>query len=227
MTALVFVPLRNTRNQETGKLKSDAHEFRVEAQAFQRAHGRSGEAIHIFDNELPLVARREALLSALEAVEPGALSMLACFTHGWPDGIQLGFSCAHVRGLVRELKPKCGQRLTVALYCCSTGADDDHSEADERVPGPGGDGGFADRLRDELCDAKVRATVFAHSTAGHCTHNPRVRVFEPHVRAGGRWLVEPGGPLWHRWLRALHGGDLRFRFPVLAQSELERELSVP
>lgn len=217
MSALVFAPLRNAPG------KHDAQEFLNEAHAFNRAHG-FNDQVAVFDNALPQVDRRDEFLTRLRIFTRGELDVLALFCHGWPDGVQLGFHCAHARGLATELKAVAASKLTVALYCCSTGADKDGNDADERQPGPGGDGGFADRLRDELCDAGIAATVFAHSTAGHATRNPWVRVFEPGRRAGGEWLVSPDGPVWRKWLRALHSTDLRLRFPLMAQSELEREL---
>lgn len=222
VSALVFVPLRNSLDKKTGKHKRDADEFLREAHAFNRAHEHR-DGVNVFDNQLPNIRRREELLRRLRNTQPGELDVLAVFCHGWPTGIQLGFSLANVRGLAKELKTVAAPKLTVALYCCSTGADDDGSDADETKPGPGGDGGFADKLRDELCELGIAATVFAHSLAGHTTRLPYVRVFEPAERAGGRWVVSPDSPLWPAWRRWL-SGDGRFRYPFLSQAELEREL---
>lgn len=224
MTALVFASLRNTPglNKRTGKPWRDADEFHGEARDFvKRLVLERGVAL--FDNRDEMGERRAAILQHVRVVEPGALSLLAFFCHGWPDGIQAGFKCEHVRGLAKELKAVAAPELTVVLYCCSTGDDRDPTTA-QRQPGPGGDGGFADRLRDELCELGVAATVFAHETAGHTTRNPYVRVFRPDERAGGHWLVEPWSELWAAWRRRLHKTDLRFRFPFLPQELLEEEL---
>jgi hypothetical protein len=216
MKALVFAPLRNTEG------KHDADEFASEAHAFCRANGLRDDVV-VFDNHGDYLERRESLLARLHERPEGSLDVLALFTHGWPSGVQLGFGTEHTRGLARALKNVAAPSLTVALYCCSTGADT-NPLTDDTAPGPGGDSGFADRLRDELGDQGVRATVFAHSTAGHCTRNPRARVFLPDERRGGQWLVEPGSELWSAWLRALHSTDLRLRFPFMTREQLEAEL---
>lgn len=230
MRALVFAPLRNAHG------KRDADEFAREAQAFLRYLKTSGDGVEpasrfgletsvaMFDNTGEPAERRAEVLAHLQALEPGTLDVLAFACHGWPDGIQAGFRCEHARGLAREVKAVAAHALTVVLYCCSTGADQLASTDEFTDPGPGGDGGFADRLRDELADTGVAATVYAHSNAGHCTRNPRARVFRPGRGAGGHWLVAPGSKLWPAWTRYLKG-EGRFRFPFLTQEQLEAELS--
>jgi hypothetical protein len=117
----------------------------------------------------------------------------------------------------------------VALYCCSTGAA---SSADAYAEF-GGDGGFADRLRDALCVAGgVHCTVDAHTTAGHTTMNPYVRRFEGRGSrvggVGGFDLVSPkSGDLWRRWRRALRETSLRYRFPVMSVAEIHDWLLRP
>lgn len=217
MRALVFAPLRNAPG------KRDADEFQREARAFCKLHGLAIDPV-LFDNHEGQLERRSVLLQRLHERSPASLDVLVLFCHGWPTGLQMGFQIAHARGLARELKVVAGPELKVVLYCCSTGADSDGGDANERQPGPGGDGGFADRLRDELVELGVRTTVYAHSTAGHTTRNPFVRVFGPEQRRGGHWLVEPRSALWPAWLRALHSTDLRFRFPFLSREQLEAEL---
>ena len=218
MRALVFAPLRNSPG------KRDADEFTREARAFCVAHGLRQE-VHLFDNHDAPIERRELLLQRLHERQPASLDVLACFMHGWSTGLQIGVDLSTARGLARALKGVAATSLTVVLYCCSTGADTDRDKADDlNQPGPDGDGGFADRLRDELCELGVRATVFAHSTAGHCSRNPRVRVFSPDERRGGQWLVEPQSELWPAWLRALHETDLRLRFCLMTREQVEAEL---
>lgn len=224
MKSLVFAPLRNTPgiNKRTGKPWRDGDELQGESRAFVKRLGFE-RGVAMFDNRDEMGERRAAVLHHVHAAEPGTLELLAFFCHGWSDGIQGGFKCKHVRGLARELQAVAAPEFTVALYCCSTGDDRDPTTA-QKQPGPGGDGGFADRLRDELCELGVAATVFAHETAGHTTRNPYVRVFRPDERAGGRWLIEEGSELWAAWRRRLHNTDLRFRFPFLPQELLEEEL---
>lgn len=215
MNALILAPMRNTPG------KKDADEFRREARAFCKANGLR-EELCLFDNGADLSDRRADVLRHVQAAEAG-LDVVVFACHGWPDGVQAGFRCEHVRGLARELKEVAAPVLTVLLYCCSTGADQDPATDETAEPGPGGDGGFADRLRDELGALGVQATVYAHSTAGHCTRNPRVRIFLPHERAGGHWVVSPDSPLWPKWRQYLQG-DGRFTYPFLSAAELEAEL---
>lgn len=231
MKALCFAPLHNAPG------KRDGDEFRSEAMRFLKAHGLDSP-VRLFDNQAPDFERREHAYAAIEAHPRGTLDTFALFSHGYKTGVQLGFGVEHARRLALTLKPAAAPGgLTVALYCCDTGRDADRDKIDDRTEGVGGDGGFADRLRDELCDAGVRATVWGHSTAGHTTWNPFVRVFVPEERRGGGWLVAPGSDLWGRWRRALdptvdRNGrrvvdptqTLRFRFPWLTRAELEAEL---
>lgn len=220
MSALVFVPVHNTPG------KRDADEFRREARLFcawLRAEKGWPTPVHQFDNERDLGERRADVLRHVHGLTPGSVRVVALFCHGWPDGVQAGFRSEHVKGLARELEDVSADELTVALYCCSTGADQDASTDELGGTGPGGEGGFADRLRDELGELGVRATVFAHSTAGHVTRNPRVRIFPPHERRGGHWVVSPESPLWPAWVRYLQG-DGRFSYPFLTAAEIEAEL---
>lgn len=214
MKAATFAPLRNSDG------KADASEFRSELRAFLRTHGLPVDICY-FDNHGDLGERRAQTLDWLRKFEGIDLLVFGC--HGWPDGIQAGFKCEHVRGLAKEIKTVCAPVLTVVLYCCSTGADRDAGTDETGDPGPGGDGGFADRLRDELGEMGVAATVYAHSTAGHCTRNPRVRIFTPEERRGGHWVVSPDLPLWPRW-RAFLQGPGRFQFPFMSAAEIEAEL---
>ena len=98
--------------------------------------------------------------------------------------------------------------------------------ADSPGDGPGGDGGFADALRDALSERGVTGHVDAHVTTGHTTRNPHVRRFYCDGAAagtGGDWLVAPGSPKWRRWVTALKG-DMRFRFPWLTPAEIDAAL---
>jgi hypothetical protein len=228
MSALVFVPAHNTAgiNPKTGEPWADADEFKREARlfcAFLRAEKKWPTPVHRFDNTAGLDERRAHVLRHLRGLAPGIVKVVALFCHGWPSGLQSGFRVEQAKLLARELESVSAQELTVVLWCCSTGADQDPTTDELRDPGPGGDGGFADRLRDELGELGVKATVYAHSNAGHTTRNPRVRIFLPHERAGGHWVVSPDNPLWGTWVRYLRT-DGRFRFPFLSAAELEVEL---
>ena len=77
-----------------------------------------------------------------------AANVLALFCHGWKGGVQLGPYSQDVRALVRALELRAYSDLAIVLYACSTGdgIDPDGPEG----PAPGGEGGFADALRDAL-----------------------------------------------------------------------------
>lgn len=219
MNAIVFAPRCNTSgiNPKTGRPWGDADEFLREGHAFLQVHG-FDDRVCLFDNRRQHGERRAEVLGCL--AKGREVSAVAWFCHGWEVGIQAGFTCQQLPELAAALKTVCMPDLVVALYCCTTGADRD-PRTSERRPGPGGDGGFADRLRDELCELGVRATVYAHTVAGHTTKNPWVRVFAPDERAGGQWLVEPGSPLWPTWERLMQTTDVRLKYPFVSREALE------
>jgi hypothetical protein len=218
MAALVFAPAYNTVG------KSDAiGAFQPEAKAFVRLHKLDG-SLTLFDNNAKLAIRRKHAVERIGQEPHGSVGLLAYFGHGLKDGIQLGFKMAHVRQLAEAIARVSKPELTVALYACDTGQDDDADDRDDLKPGPGGDGGFADALRGHLFLLGVKATVYAHAGTGHTTRFPYVRVFEPGELGGGSWLVEPGSKLWKPWVSALRNTSLRLRFPLMTQAEIEAEL---
>lgn len=210
---LALAPLHNSegRRDATGA-------FQPEAEAWLDAQGLTGaeaEAV-LIDNRWTNLAMRRAVIRALECALPDVLGI---FCHGWGTGIQFGFSIGHVDSLAEAIHVDGDVAPRVALYCCSTG----------KGPGVGGDGGFADMLRDALCRAgSVYCRVDAHTTAGHCTRNPYVRRFEGGGSAsggsGGAWIVTPASALWDRWRAALRDTDLRLRYPTMTVAEIHAEL---
>lgn len=210
MTALAFAPKYNTckKRDATGA-------FQPEARAFLETglDGVTYGDLVIVDNHLHADEMRARILDAIAEHKP---DHVAFFCHGWATGIQFGFGMAHVKQLAEDIATI--DRPTVTLYCCLT------------ADGPtDGDGGFADALRDALCQAgAVNCRVDAHTTAGHTTRNPRVRRFDglgsAHGGTGGQWIVMPQSALWGRWVRALRG-DLRFRFPGMEIAEIHEELT--
>jgi len=170
------------------------------------------------DNHATKAVMRTAVLGQIQAVAP---TMLAIFSHGWRTGIQFGFGMSNLDELAAELARGCTS-VRVALYCCSTGSG----------PGVGGDGGFADGLRDALCRTGASfCQVDAHDRAGHTTQNPYVVRFAGQGSAtggqGGSWIVAPGSALWKPWVRAMKsdGGPLRFRFPMMDVAAIHAELA--
>lgn len=211
MRALILHPLHNsgTKRDATGAFIPEA-----------KAHGKwladnvvHAAVTHGFDNSASKLARRREVEAEIRTV--GKLDTVAMFCHGLARGIQTGHDLATVATLAEALAASAGpsRRLIVTLYACDA--------ADGK--GPGGDGGFADALRDALSERGITGHVDAHVTTGHTTRNPYVRRFYMDGAAagtGGDWLVAPGSPKWRKWVTALKG-DMRWRFPWLTPAEID------
>jgi hypothetical protein len=212
-----FRPAHNT----PGK-KDVTGAFAPELTAFCRAWNDSTIETLVVDNRLPMAKQRASVLRAIRDAEVAA-ETVAFFCHGWKGGIQLGFTNAHVDKLASALADVWVEN--VVLYCCSTGGD---VQTKKSSPGTG-DGSFADRLRDALCQkGRTHCRVVAHTTVAHTTKNPYVRFFDGMGSkiggAGGYFPVAPGSELWPKWRRALQSTDLRFRFPAMDVEDIHAEL---
>jgi len=217
MKAAVFAPLHIHE-------AADAPEFQREAHAFCQAVGIQ-DAVHLFDNKLGYTGRLGQVRAWLDAKPADALDTLVFVCHGWKTGLQFGVQTATAAKLAESVKRCATPALTVLLYACTTGSDNDGNDGNDTDAGPGGEGGMADALRDAFLKAGVRATVYAHATRGHCTRNPYVRRFDPAEVAGGNWVVEPHSELWNKWVHRLADDHaFRFRFPFMTAGELEFEL---
>lgn len=148
--------------------------------------------------------------------------------HGLLPKIQLGLKIGNVadfasrlRALHVALGTPTQEEVVIVLYACTTGSG----------PGPGGDNGLADKLRDALCQAGFyQCRVYAHQVSGHCTRNPRKRIFEgngSHLGGvGGVWIIDPGsnGNVFRKWQKALAGTSLLYRFPFMTISDIHKEI---
>lgn len=217
MKAIVIAPQHNT----PGK-KDSSGAFQPEARAFCEAHGLPTIVRH-FNNFMPMPARAAQVLEWIKQEQHDSIDTVALFGHGWKDGIQHGFRVDTAARLAQALADVCTISPRIILYCCDTARDHDADRQDDLQPGPGGDGGFADKLRDELGRCGIGATIFAHTSAGHTTTNPFVRRFDADEMAGGHYVIKPHSELWQKWRRALQG-SIRFRFPFMAQAGIEAEL---
>lgn len=223
MRMLCFVPDANTPGT-----KDVDGAFLPEARAFARHHGADpGQVIKRFPATASLPARRTACTQALRSLaEP--VDVLAFFCHGWRSGLQAGYQLAQIPTLALLLAQRMTVGAYVLLYACETGRDQDSDHVDDQRPGPGGDGGFADELRDALEELDRQVTVMGHTTAGHCTWNPHARLFTLGVGcAGGCWAVEPKSALWPAWVRAMRDprSTLRYRFWSMTAEEIAAELA--
>lgn len=207
---LVVTPDRNSKGK-----RDYGGAFLPEALAFLKHH-RPLSSTHVkVSLDASPHARQVQLLNAIN--DSPRLKLLAFFTHGLRSRLpQFGWSLADVGELALMIATHSVPDVRVVLYACDTAAG----------TGPGGDGGFADALRDELVQAgATRCQVDAHKTAGHTTRNPYVRRFDASQQGkGGTWIVDPDGPLWRRWVRALRETPLRYEFPLLSQAEIHARL---
>lgn len=230
----------------------DAAEFAREARAWLRLHkAHLGVEPIPFDNTAPPRQRARAVAAALRGAHAlgGPLRAVAFFCHGLRDSLQAGFASdvgrrpayAPVGELATVLREVMTSAPILPLYACDAARDDDADGKDDLEGGPGGEGGFADALRDALIalDASWSwgGVIDAHAKAGHTTLNPHVRRFacsplphEVHLgMVGGGWIVDPTDrPRWRAWNAALgepkKKGSMRLRFPSMTVAEIHAEL---
>lgn len=214
-----FSPTTNTppKKDATGA-------FIPEGRNFMKFHKQPPGNLVMVDNTKPHAAMKKAVFDTLRSGSVTQIDGVAFFCHGLRDRIQFGIRKADLPELARLIAAKTDKStLPVTLYCCDTGRDDDADRGDDLAEF-GGDNGFADHLRDELCKAGiVNCVVDSHTTAAHTTTNPDVRRFEgmgsPVGGVGGYYLVPRGSKLRRAWINALKT-DLRFEFPYLTTAQI-------
>jgi hypothetical protein len=206
---LCLAPRHNTagKHDATGA-------FQPEAIRFLKHWELPKNSLQTFNNQLPRRERRNAVARQIKLA--GQFETLALFCHGSKGGVQLGYDVLSCKSLA-SLLVAAGCH-TVVLYCCDTARDLDPDREDDLEPGPGGDGGFADCLRDWTARLGRPCRVFGHAVVGHTTKAPWVRVFEPGEGQGGEWLVEPRSPGWREWRRLLDQTNHRFVYPFTLKS---------
>jgi hypothetical protein len=178
-----------------------------------------------FDNRASLPARRKEV-EALIAKRPGPggtgkWGAIAFFCHGFRTGLQTGHNTlVQARRLADVIATHAESPAIITLYACDAGRDGDADRRDDvQGQGPGGDGGFADKLRDVLsAEHRMHGHVDAHASLGHATKNPFVRRFwmdGQSAAIGGDWLIATGSPAWRAWVRRMASktDTLRYTFP--------------
>lgn len=234
---MTVVAIVSTENVDGKRDASGA--FIPEAKAFLRFRGEDPNVnVVAFDHRMAPARRREKVerdIRSLHAQLGGKpFEGVAFFCHGYRSGLQTGHTSKTVAGLVSVLRDTCSPEVAVPLFCCDAARDADADRADDLLDAPGGDGGFADVLRDAMLrtEAFRGANIDAHATLGHTTRNPYVRRFEVTAAVpsetilglpGGSWLVTPNSSRWRAWVRALRT-DFRFRFPFLDASAIAKGL---
>jgi hypothetical protein len=220
---IAFAPKYNTKGR-----KDATGAFIPEAKRFLEYHECDPGGINLIDNSKSTRSMRKQVLDVLRDVPDDTVRGVAFFCHGYRRGIQFGFNTLVCTELARELFRVGGDAVVVPLYACDTARDTDRQRKDD-LASMGGDGGFADTLRDRLCQVGGwLCTVDAHTTAGHTTRNPHVRRFDglglPVGGAGGYYLVSRRHkPMWRAWRAALRT-PFRFEFSFLHHEDIHAKL---
>jgi len=162
------------------------------------------------------------------------LDAIACFGHGWPNGIQFGLTRPDISTLCALLKRKAAKDLKIVLYACLA-AENDVRDSKRVELGPATDGGFADELRDQMVRECIKyGWVDGHKTAGHTSWNPYLVRFRCDAvmselcgAVGGAWLVQPGSEYWSKWISKLkvNAAGMRYRFPFMSELQIKAELA--
>jgi len=196
--------------------------FDVEAKNFMKLHKIPNECRLKVDLSKGELGRKKQVIDFFQRMADLGYrsSHTALFCHGFTARVELGFRIGTVGDLVKCLT--CvkvpNEPVGVILYCCSTGDG----------PGKDGDNGFADKLRDKLCEmGEVNCVVEAHVTAGHTTTNSQKKRYmgmgSPIGGVGGNWIVAPGTPSFVKWRKALQT-EFRFKFHWMTIAEIHKYL---
>ena len=215
---LIFYSSKNSKG------KRDATgAFIPEAKAFAAHYGVPNKNVIGVDCTKASYMRRKIVLDSIKSVSEIEGLLFLC--HGWPTGIQFGFNIDNVAMLASSIRNH-SEDIHIALMACST-AENKIKDNEIYNLGPATDGGFADKLRDDLYISGLCGWVDAHKTKGHTTRNPMVVRFEiEDFRTGGEWIVPPHSKLWKHWRTALryNTDDLRYEFFKLTRAEIEERL---
>lgn len=231
MKHIIFTPDRNSKKAD-GTMDNDfVGAFDPESRRYAKYWRSCGDEVVLLTFDLSKRAkdRVESVLAAIETNAP--IDRLAFFCHGWRTGLQPGLSSGDVVGraglmkFAQRLAAASTPGLKIALYACSTGSSNG-------PPGDGGDGGFADLLRDALCaSGREHVTIFAHTTAGHTTRNEFIRLFSGHGNPlggiGGDDVVVRKSAMLTKLDTRLNAAsdDFRWRIPYLSADEIRAELT--
>jgi len=221
----------------------DATYFQNSGRAFCRFHGYDpDESAHIIDNGAPDIHNegdhREQnpmmddvldIMDSLPSSPP--IRVFAFICHGFNHGVQFGFSkrpnrTQKTNRLMDLIAEKSAHDLIMPIYGCST------------AEGPnGGEGNFADYLRDNLINRGItHIQIDGHTIAGRAIECPYVRRFTGQGNAGqgGEWIIEPQGQnvpaddraLWLKWKELLleRHYNLKYRFPFMSSDAIRAEV---
>ncbi len=222
---VVFVSGVNSKGK-----KDASGAFVPESKKFAKIHNIPVENVFYVDctKRVSPTTRAEIVEKALRNKKGANLKSIAFFGHGWSTGIQFGFNLKNCYLLSKLIADCSDSDVKIGLFACLT-AENSIKDNDHRRIGPGTDGGFADRLRDNLVRNGVEyGWVDAHKTAGHAVWNPYVVRFLcesvkylEYGAVGGGWIVEPGSRYWRYWVKMLKCDGSNLRWTYLFEEELD------
>ncbi len=218
--------------------KADAREFKKEARRFMAHHSIPEENLYIINNKRTKIQMRQDVLKHIKNF-PNDIDSYMFSCHGFKSGFQFGFRIKHIPQLIRAMAKRFvyvpgvhddSLYPLVSFYACDMARNLDRDRKND-LDKFGGDGGFADEFRDELCrQGFIYCRVMAHTSAGHAFRNPNARFFEgmgsPEGGTGGFYVVhrKDGNGLWKKWVAALKT-DFRFDFPYMSVPAIYQHLS--
>ena len=177
--------------------------FIPEAINFAKHRTSKGDVVQVipYKNNLPKAKRFTEFLKLIENAND--FDTFVYFGHGLRTGLpSAGITQANRKQFTDLLmkKSKNKKKLIVTLYACSAG--------ETTTAQPAGEGGFADKMRDDFVDnGYVDGWIDAHTVAAHATQNPYLRRFylsKEQEAYGGSWLVPPGSPEFSVWRKRLN-----------------------
>jgi hypothetical protein len=219
MTMLCFAPAFNTKGR-----KDATGAFIPEAERFLKHHGQDSSMLRLIDNMQNKTQMRRAVLKHLKEFSCHGLDGVFFFCHGYRRGIQFGFTTKGLKKLATAIFDACDENPRVCFYSCDVGRDSDRKRTDD-LKTFGGDGGFADEMRDALCKAGSRWC----RVDGHTTRNPHVRRFEGDgsmVGGKGGYYIVPRQKkkLFKKW-RELLRTAFRFEYPFMSTEVILDDVS--
>jgi len=202
MNSLIIASTRNRL------LMHDGDEFGREADACWRTWSKRGDSQIVKYDAKGGVRKRDAVAHIFDIYDGPPLDAIAFFCHGMPRSLDNAWNMKNVKRLAAAMAPHCSSCVDVVLYACSCGKYSN---------------GFGVELSERLDCLEVDATIWAHTTAGHTSRNPNVVICHP---CGELQRVFPAANKAQRklWAAALREGDFRFRFPLMFEHDIVREV---
>ena len=225
---IAFAPKYNTKGR-----KDATGAFIPEAKRFMKYHRQPDSNLFLIDNRANKRFMRNKVEKILTERKAQELDCVAFFCHGSKTKIQLGYDRKTIHALAIHLFYACCNKASIPLFSCDVGRDADRDRQDD-LQYWGGDGGFQDLLRDELCAVydgfgEYWGATYGHSIYGHTTRNPHLRICpglgSPTGGAGGFYVVwKKPRDMWNAWRKLLRT-DFRFEVPFLSIQEIHRRVS--